>query len=67
MLSIPYTALKFLLKPLKSLYRDVKEGWKLRKIRQDTGSSSNKNSKDDSSGSKETKEVVLDKVRKDED
>ncbi len=65
-IGIPYSFLKLLSVPFRKVYGEVKERYKLKKLRETGGASNSNGSEGNGSGSK-TKEVVLDKVNEEND
>lgn len=61
LLSIPYYILRFMMKPFTWMYSEIKEEWKLKRLRKKVESQST--TQDFSPKDKNTKDVVLDKVR----
>lgn len=69
-IGVPYKMLKIAVIPFKKMYGKIKEEHKLRKLRKSKSTESTggkRESNSNSSGDNNTKEVVLDKVRKEDE
>ncbi|MFB6145300.1 MAG: hypothetical protein ABEJ99_02220 [Candidatus Nanohaloarchaea archaeon] len=72
LISIPYTILKIILKPVKGLWNDFREKRKLQSIKDEmkkdfAPEKPSRRDPDDDEDDKDTREVVLDKVRQKDD
>ncbi len=65
-IGVPYKMLRIISLPFRKLYGKIKEEYKLKKLRE-TGGASNKNKGDEGDTGNNTKEVVLDKVKQEDE